>query len=58
MVQWLRLWASTAGSMDSISGQGTKILYILRYSQEKKNSMYNYIVHFNTPDDKINLTLE
>ena len=27
MVQWLRLHASTAGGMDSIPGQGTKILY-------------------------------
>ena len=27
MVQWLGLHASTAGGMDSIPGQGTKILY-------------------------------
>ena len=27
MVQWLRFWASIAGSMVSIPGQGTEILY-------------------------------
>ena len=34
-VQWLRLCASTAGSVDIIPGWGTKILYITWHSQKK-----------------------
>ena len=37
-VQWLRLRASTAGSMSLIPGQGTKIPRATLCSQEKKNS--------------------
>jgi len=43
-VQWLRLWASTAGGEGSISGQGTKIPYATWCVQKKKknqNSKYN-----------------
>ena len=35
-VQWLRLWASTAGGEGSISGQGTKIPYATWCVQKKK----------------------
>ena len=33
-VQWLRLWASTAGGMGSIPGWGTKILYAMWHGQK------------------------
>ena len=36
MVQWLRLCASSAGDVGSISGQGTKIPYDAWYGQKKK----------------------
>ena len=36
MVQCLRLRVSTAGSMGSILGPGTKILHARWYSQKKK----------------------
>ena len=38
-VQWLRLWALTAGGMASISGQGIKILHAAWYSQKIKYSL-------------------
>ena len=34
--QWLRLHTSTAGSMDSISGQGIKVWYASWHSQNKQ----------------------
>ena len=36
-VQWLRLWASTAGGMGSIPGRGTKIPHVERCRQKKKH---------------------
>ena len=35
VVQWLRLWASTAGSMGLIPAQGTKILHAAWHGQNK-----------------------
>ena len=43
VVQWLRLYASTAGGTGSIPCQGTKILHVACQGQKKKNtetSMY------------------
>ena len=37
MVQWLRLHASTAGSMGSIPGQGTKMPHGKAKKQTKKS---------------------
>ena len=34
-VQWIRLCASNAGGVGSISGQGTKIPYALWHSQKR-----------------------
>ena len=34
-VQWLGLWASTAGGVGSIPGQGTKIPHVERCGQKK-----------------------
>ena len=34
IVQWLRLWAATAGGMGSIPGQETKILHAVRHGQK------------------------
>ena len=34
-VQWLRLCASNAGGMGSITGQGTKIPHAVRRGQKK-----------------------
>ena len=39
-VQWLRLWASTAGGTGSIPDWGTKILQAKQYSQEKKRLLW------------------
>ena len=36
MIQWLRLHASIAGVMGSVSGRGTKILHAEWLSQKKK----------------------
>ena len=36
MVQWLGFWASIAGSMVSIPGQGTEILYAAPWQKKKK----------------------
>ena len=36
MVQWLGLWASTAESMGSIPGRGTKSSQAVGYSQKKQ----------------------
>ena len=33
VVQWLRLWASTAGDLGSLPGQGTKIPMLAQHSQ-------------------------
>ena len=38
-VQWLRLHASTAGSMGSIPGWGTKISHATWHGQKEKNSI-------------------
>ena len=38
VVQWLRLWASTAGGTGSILGQRTKIPHAARCGQKKKKS--------------------
>ena len=35
-VQWLKLCASTAGGLGSISGQGTKILHATQCGQKQK----------------------
>ena len=35
-VQWLGLWASTAGGTGSIPGQGTNMPHAMRHSQKKK----------------------
>ena len=35
VVQWLRLPASTAGSMGLIPGQGTKIPHAMKHSKNK-----------------------
>ena len=35
-VQWIGLWASTAGNMVLIPGQGTKILQAVQHGQKKK----------------------
>ena len=40
-VQWLRLRASTAGGMCSISGQGTKILHAHAAWPKKKEKKMN-----------------
>jgi len=37
VVQWLRHHTSTAGGMGSIPGLGTKVLYAMRPTKEKKN---------------------
>ena len=39
MVQWLRLHASTAGSMALIPGQGTKILLVAVQQKKKRKQM-------------------
>ena len=54
VVQWLRLYASTAGGTGSISGQGTKIPHAMEHSQKKKInapkcSILSVIFYF-TPD--------
>ena len=36
VVQWLELWASTAGGTGSILGWGSKILHALWHGQKKK----------------------
>ena len=36
VVQWLRLYASTAGSTGSVPGWGTKIPHAARWGQKKK----------------------
>ena len=36
MVQWLRLWASTAGGMGLSPGQGAKIPNAMQWSQKNK----------------------
>ena len=38
MVQWLRLWASTAEDMGSISSQKTKILHAAQCGQKERKS--------------------
>ena len=37
VVQWLRLYTSTAGDVDLISGQRTKIPHATWYSQKETN---------------------
>ena len=37
MVQWLRLYASSAGGTSSIPGEGTKIPRAKQWGQKKKN---------------------
>ena len=37
-VQWLILWASKAGAVGSIPGQGTKIPYSLQPKKSKKKN--------------------
>ena len=39
-VQWLGLWASTAGGAGSIPGQGTKIPHTMAEPPPKKSSGY------------------
>ena len=41
MVQWLRLHASTVGSVGSSSDWETKILHALRCGQKKKKVIYS-----------------
>ena len=36
VIQWLRLFTSTAGGAGSIPGQGTKILHAVQHGQEIK----------------------
>ena len=36
-VQWLRLWASTAGDMNSIRGRGIKLLNDVQHNKQKAN---------------------
>ena len=38
-VQWLRLYASTAGGMGSVPGQGTKIFQAARQGQKEKKKL-------------------
>ena len=38
-VQWIGLWASTAGNMVLIPGQGTKILQAVQHGQKKKTTI-------------------
>ena len=45
MVQWLEVCTSTAGGIDSLSGQGTKIPQTTRHDQ--KNSGENSILEWN-----------
>ena len=40
MVQWLRLYASTAGGVGLVPGQGTKIPYAMQLSQKKKKKVF------------------
>ena len=47
-VQWLRLWASTAGGKGSISGQGTKIPYTTWCVQKKTKKNQNSKCNNNT----------
>ena len=42
LVQWLGLWALTAGGVDSIPGWGTKILHAMQRGQKKKKSNKNW----------------
>ena len=42
MVQWLGFWASIAGSMVSIPGQGTEILYAAPWQKKKKKNPDSY----------------
>ena len=49
VVQWLKPWASTAGDMGSIPGQGTKILYTGQCGQKKekeKKKPVSYLAFF------------
>ena len=41
VVQWLRLCASTAGGMGSISGKGTKILHVCTARPKKEKQKTN-----------------
>ena len=43
-VQWIGLWASTAGNMVLIPGQGTKILQAVQHGQKKKKQLKNKVV--------------
>ena len=38
-VQWIGLWASTAGNMVLIPGQGPKILQAVQHGQKKKTTI-------------------
>ena len=43
VVQWLRLHASTVGSMDLIPCQGSKSLHAVRCGQKEKKTKHNTI---------------
>ena len=38
-VQWIGLWAFTAGNMVLIPGQGTKILQAVQHGKKKKKTI-------------------
>ena len=40
LVQWLGLWASTAGGPDSTPGQGTKIAQAMQYGKKKQDRLF------------------
>ena len=52
-VQWLRLYASTAGSSDLILGQGTRIPEIAQLVKEKKKVKLKYNHNRKGPPGKL-----
>ena len=45
VVQWLKLWASTAGDTVLVPGQGAKILHAAQCSQkQKEKEKKSYVV--------------
>ena len=44
VVQWLRLWASTAGGMGSIPGWGTKVPHAVQCGQKTKKLIFLYVL--------------
>ena len=53
MVQWLRLWASSAGGVGLIPGQGTKIPHALCALQNKQTkALYSFFIFWSGKVDE------